>query len=228
MQDFIKENDIIFADTGTSLSGAVQMKFSDNTDFQSQTLWNSAGWATPAVLGACLAKPQSRVILISGDGAHQQTAIEIGTMLRYGVKPIIVIINNNGYTTGRFFADSLKDIINDIAQLNYAKFARVFDGDIWATRVSTAEDFDKALRVTQIMNKLCYIEACVDSLDAPFLTKDTAKKQSLNIPNDTTNAGNNAYNSIQDVVLTETSSRFEYETVVHKMFKEEDSAEEKE
>ena len=32
------------------------------------------------------------------------------------------------------------------------------------------EDFDKALRVTQIMNKLCYIEVCTDKLDVPQLT----------------------------------------------------------
>ena len=31
--------------------------------------------------------------------------------------------------------------------MNYSKFARVFEGDVWSTKVSTADDFDKALKV---------------------------------------------------------------------------------
>ena len=54
--------------------------------------------------------------------------------------------------------------------MNYSKFVRVFEGDIWSTRVETADDFDKALKVTKIMNKLCYIEICIDKLDLPELT----------------------------------------------------------
>ena len=56
--------------------------------------------------------------------------------------------------------------------MNYSKFARIFNGDIWSTKVDTAEDFDKALKVTQIMNKLCYIEVCIDKMDIPALTKE--------------------------------------------------------
>ena len=56
--------------------------------------------------------------------------------------------------------------------MNYSKFARVFEGDIWATKVETQDDFDKALRVTQIMNKLCYIEICVEPDDVPDLSKE--------------------------------------------------------
>ena len=38
-------------------------------------------------------------------------------------------------------------------------------------KVETQDDFDKALRVTQIMNKLCYIEICTDSDDMPELSE---------------------------------------------------------
>ncbi len=33
-----------------------------------------------------------------GDGSFQLTAQEISTMVRYGTKPIIVLLNNRGYT----------------------------------------------------------------------------------------------------------------------------------
>ena len=146
------------------------MKLPENVEIISQTLYGSIGWATPATLGICKANPNSRVVLLTGEGAHQMTAMEIGSLLKQGHKPIIIVLNNQGYTTERFLSENFEDSFNDIVQMNYSKFVRVFEGDIWSTRVETADDFDKALKVTKIMNKLCYIEICIDKLDLPELT----------------------------------------------------------
>jgi indolepyruvate decarboxylase len=199
------------------------MKLPESVNYQTQALWSSSGWATPAAFGACLAKPHSRVILITGEGAHQQTAIEVGNMLRYGVKPVIVVLNNNGYTTGRMLSRNLNEKINDITQINYAKFARIFDGDVWASKVTTSEDFDKALRVTQIMNKLCYIEACVETLDTPSLARELVKtlKSDIHDVKVPETSVNNVYGSIKEIKLTQTEENLEFETVVHKTFNEE-------
>lgn len=172
LQEFLKENDILIAETGIIPQGVSQMKFPKNSELVTQTLWGSIGWATPATLGTCVATPNKRVILFTGEGSHQLTAMELGTMLRQGIKPIILVLNNKGYTIERLLSDSPSDNFNDIMQMNYSKFARVFEGDIWATKVETQDDFDKALRVTQIMNKLCYIEICTDSDDMPTLSEE--------------------------------------------------------
>ncbi len=219
IQEFIKENDIVFVETGTVPYGIAQMYFPQNVNIQLQSLWGSIGWATPAVLGASLAKPQTRVILISGEGAHQMTCMEIGTMLKYGIKPIIIVINNNGYSTERLLCNNAEDNFNDIIQMNYAKFARVFEGDVWATKVNTSEDFDKSLKVTQIMNKMCYIEVCTETLDAPTLIKEIAKDIKNQI-NNTEVPRTNINKALDDIFLTTTNSGFEYETIVHRAFNE--------
>lgn len=172
LQEFFKENDIVIAETGIIPHGIYEAQIPSNVEIHTQTLWGSIGWATPATLGANVANPSSRVILLTGEGAHQISAMEIGNILRLGLKPIIIVINNGGYTIERLLSDNPDDKFNDIMQMNYSKFARVFEGDIWATKVETADDFDKALKVTQIMNKLCYIEVCVDKMDIPSLTKE--------------------------------------------------------
>ena len=222
VQEFVKENDIIFAETGTSLLETAQIKLPESADFQAQALWSSTGWATPAAFGACLAKPQSRVILITGEGAHQQTAMEIGNFLRFNAKPIVIVINNKNYATEQIFTYGLDKKSNEISQVNYAKFARAFDGDIWSTKVTTAEDFDKALRVTQIMNKLCYIEACVDCSDIPLSSRELIRKLRGTINNNKLPDVNvqNVYKSIDDVVLEPSKEKCEYETIVHKTFNE--------
>ncbi len=189
LQEFITDNDIVVAETGIIPHGMCQIKFPKNVEMHTQTLWGSIGWATPATLGVCTANPNSRVILITGEGSHQLTAMEIGNMLRRGVKPVIIVLNNGGYTIERILSDSPEDKFNEIMQMNYAKFARVFEGEVWATRVTTEDDFDKALKVTQIMNKLCYIEICTDKMDMPELTREVfgdskskAEKSSVTIP----------------------------------------------
>ncbi len=189
LQEFMKENDILIAETGIIPQGVVQMRFPNNTELVTQTLWGSIGWATPAALGTCVASPKKRVILFTGEGSHQLTALELGNMLKCGVKPIVIVLNNKGYTIERLLSDNPDDKFNDIVQMNYSKFARVFEGDIWSTRVETQDDFDKALKVTQIMNKLCYIEVCTDSDDTPELTrkmiesfKKNSKTESVSIP----------------------------------------------
>ena len=218
-QEFFKPNDIIFAETGSVPYGISQIKYKDNTELELQTLWGSIGWATPAAMGAGIAKPQSRVILITGDGAHQLTAMEIGTMLRNGLKPVIIVISNSGYTIERLLSKNVGSKFNDIVQMNYAKFSRVFEGDVWATQVSTAEDFDKALKVTQIMNKMCYIEACIAQMDVPQLVRDIAqcmKDKSEQTDGEVINTERNI--DTNNIISNVASSSFEYETIVHKAF----------
>jgi TPP-dependent 2-oxoacid decarboxylase len=109
--------------------------------------------------------------------------MEVGNMCRYGVKPVIIVLNNNGYSIERVLSGTPDEEFNNIMQIDYAKFARSFNGDIWATRVETEDDFDKALRVTQIMDKLCYIEAVVDKSDLPDIAGELfAGKQHVNKP----------------------------------------------
>ena len=227
LQEFLKDNDIIISETGIIPFGFAQMGFPQNTDIEFQSLWGSIGWSTPAALGASLAKPNARVIIVTGEGAHQISGMELGNMLRIGIKPIVIVINNGGYTTERILTNNRRCNFNDIIQINYSKFARVFEGDIWATKVNTAEDFDKALKVTQIMNKLCYIEVCTEPLDAPELAWgffSTSKPEVTYTISEETN--NNIINdNIETSAISSANASLdcasEYETVVHQAFTEE-------
>ena len=70
----------------------------------------SIGYACPAALGSELAleeiaketgEPRRRTYLVIGDGSLNLTMNEIGTMCTYGAKPIVVVVNNLGYTIER-------------------------------------------------------------------------------------------------------------------------------
>ena len=218
LQEFVKDNDILVVETGIVPHGMCQIKFPKNVEMHTQTLWGSIGWATPATLGICLANPKSRVILVTGEGSHQLTAMEIGNMLRRGIKPVIIVLNNGGYTIERVLSNDPDDKFNDIMQMNYSKFARVFEGEVWATRVTTEDDFDKALKVTQIMNKLCYIEICTDKMDMPKLTEDVFSSVKTDADKNSKTVQENYCETKKETPKLDDNLNFE--THVHKSLKE--------
>ena len=99
--DFFKPKDLIVLESGSSNSGTFPLPLPDGAEVQTAPLWGSIGWATGAALGVALADPSRRTILVTGDGSHQLTVTAIGTMGRYGLKPIIFVLNNDGYMVER-------------------------------------------------------------------------------------------------------------------------------
>ena len=98
---FLRDGDVVLADQGTSFYGAATHRLPSGVTFIGQPLWASIGYSLPATLGACLAEPGSRGVLLIGDGAAQLTVAELGTMARAGVAPVVVVVDNDGYTVER-------------------------------------------------------------------------------------------------------------------------------
>lgn len=102
---FLRENDILLVESGTAQFGMPDATFPPNVKVITQTFWSSIGFTVGACFGALLAakemKHTGRVVLIVGEGSLQMTVQEIGSYIRYGLKPIIFVINNNGYAIER-------------------------------------------------------------------------------------------------------------------------------
>jgi len=54
------------------------------------------GWAFPAAIGAKVAKPDTPVVSISGDGGFMYNVQELSTAVKYGIN-VIAIVFNDGY-----------------------------------------------------------------------------------------------------------------------------------
>ena len=114
--DFTRAGDTVVLETGSSSLGLVPMTLADGVRVEAQVLWGSIGWATPAAFGAALADESRRTILITGEGSHQLTANEIGSMGRFGAKMIVFVLNNSGYLIERRFGgESRLDLQQSLA-----------------------------------------------------------------------------------------------------------------
>jgi pyruvate decarboxylase len=91
--------------SGTSSFGILDVPLPEKSVFVSQILWGSIGYSVGGLLGAAFAARDiglNRPILFVGDGSLQLTVQELSVMLRHGLKPIIFLLNNSGYTIERF------------------------------------------------------------------------------------------------------------------------------
>ncbi len=131
----------VIADIGDSLFGAVDLTMGRRTEFISPAYYTSMGFAVPAAVGVGMANPNSRALVIVGDGAFQMTGMELSTIARQGLNPIVVVMNNKGYTTERFL---LEGTFNDIPNWAFHKVPEVL-GCGRGFEVHTEAEFDAAL-----------------------------------------------------------------------------------
>ena len=164
---FLKEDDIVVAEIGTSLFGAATIPLPKGTTFVGQVLWGSIGYSLGSLLGCASAAPDRRSILLIGDGSFQMTAQELSTILRYDLKPIIFLINNDGYTIERDIHGE-KMPYNDIQQWKYHKVHEVFANSGWGIKVSTESELESALQQAEKeRDKLAFIEVIMEKMDNP-------------------------------------------------------------
>ncbi len=109
---------VVIADIGDSLFGAADLTIHRRTEFISPAYYTSMGFAVPASVGAQLANPALRPLVIVGDGAFQMTGLELSTTARLGLNPIVIVLNNHGYGTERQIGEGP---FNDITDWAFSK-----------------------------------------------------------------------------------------------------------
>jgi len=132
LNSFLDDNTIVIADPGDAMFAALDMTVHCESEFLSPAYYTSLGFAVPASLGVQLAKPELRPLVLVGDGAFQMTGMELASIVRFNLNPIIVILNNQGYGTERPMLDGS---FNDILLWNYSRIPKVLGAgkgyDIW-------------------------------------------------------------------------------------------------
>jgi indolepyruvate decarboxylase len=165
---FIRPSDTVVLETGSSSIGLSPFMLADDARVESQVLWGSIGWATAAAFGIALADRSRRTILITGEGSHQLTADEIGSMARFGANPIIFVLNNDGYLIERALEEKSDWSYNDLSKWRYAELPRTLGCADWFTaRVETLGELDAAMKAARASRSGAYIEIIGGRMDMP-------------------------------------------------------------
>jgi indolepyruvate decarboxylase len=170
---FLSDDTVVVADVGDALFGAADLFIHQRTEFLGPAYYASMGFAVPAAIGAQLANPKLRPFVLVGDGAFQMTGLELATAARYGLNPIVVVLNNSGFGTERPMQDGP---YNDVATLRYHRLPELL-GAGRGQLVRTETELDDALSAArQATESFCLIEARLDPNDrSPALKRLTSR-----------------------------------------------------
>ena len=160
----------LFADTGTSHYGALDIAFPDDTAFEPAPVWSAIGYSLPAALGAAIGDRSRRVVAVVGDGATQLVAQELGLIHREQLNPVVILVNNGGYTVERVIRGPRAGY-NDIAAWDWPLVPRALgvpEASLTIETVRDSKSLSEALRKAfGDPTRAHFIEVVTGALDAP-------------------------------------------------------------
>ncbi len=168
--DALTPGNIVLADQGTSFYGMATHRLPQGVTFIGQPLWGSIGYTLPATLGAGLAERDRRPVLLIGDGAAQLTVQELGVFSREGLSPVIVVVNNDGYTIERMIHGKTAPY-NDIVAWHWADIPTALGvtEHLFFRAENYGELDDAFVAAADHHDRMVLIEAVVPRLDIPDL-----------------------------------------------------------
>ena len=123
------------------------------------------GFGLPASIGAQLAKPNSLVLNITGDGSFQMNLQELATCREHNI-PIKIIIMNNGYLgMVRQMQEKIYDNMYQVEMINpdFTKIAEAYD--LFAVQIRNNDELIPKLQQAVLHKGTAIIDIAIDSFE---------------------------------------------------------------
>jgi len=171
---YVDRNTIVGSDASLNYFGSLLLKVPAAGAFIAQSSYSSIGYIAPAATGICLAKKDDqRVMVFAGDGGFQMSAQCLSTQTRFGLDPIVFVIDNGVYGVEQWLADSTVFYTDKpfyeschLHRWDYAKLADVFGCRGW--KVSTYQELADAIsQALQNTGSPSIIQVVIDQKSIP-------------------------------------------------------------
>jgi indolepyruvate decarboxylase len=159
LNEFLTPAHLVIADTGDCLFASVELRADW---FIGPGYYASMGLAVPGAIGAQLARPDLRPIVLVGDGAFKMTGVELGTASDLGLNPIVIVLGNRAFATLQV-ADRDRDYYR-VRPWDYVGIARCLGG--CGAQVRSRTEFRQALHCAQEACGFFLIDAVLPQGDA--------------------------------------------------------------
>lgn len=168
----------LLAEQGTSYFGLTTQPLPKDAKFIGQPLSGSIGYTFPATLGSQIADPQSRNVLSIGEGSLQMTLQEFGLAFRENLHPLILLIENDGYTVERYI-HGMDQSYNNVPAFDYDQVPQFFgasDDQAVVLNARTENELLTTLKKAQEMtDKLVLVRVHMAQKDAPEVLEKMVK-----------------------------------------------------
>ncbi len=168
MSEAHPEGMIITCDVGQHQMWVAQhCKFNDPLEHLSSGGLGTMGYGLPAAIGAKVAKPESTVVCVSGDGSIMMNVQELATLNRYGIDVKILLFDNSALGLVRqwqeiFFEGNYSEVHLD-DNPDFAAVARAFG--IQARSVKEPEEAASAVEWLLNSEGAAMLHVSIDSME---------------------------------------------------------------
>ncbi len=138
------------------------------------------GWGLPAAIGAQVARPRSKVVVLAGDGAMTYSLGELATLVQQGMNITVVVMNNSAmgwikWEQAVFWGG--KFVSTDLSDVNFATVAQGMGLD--GVGVTEPSDLRDALSQALTSNRptLADVRTAVNEAALPKFTESAKAKE---------------------------------------------------
>jgi len=151
--EYICKNTIIGSDASLNYFGSMHLTVLTEGGFVAQSSYSSIGYIGAAATGIALARPHHRVVVFTGDGGFQMTAQCLSTQTRYGLNPILFVINNGVYGVEQWLHDSAIFLTHSeyspscvMHSWKYSQLSNVFGDNCRGWKVDNYRELETAIQ----------------------------------------------------------------------------------
>ncbi len=163
LQDLIDADDVIVTEVGQhQMWAALCIPRDRPRRFLTSGGAGTMGYGFPAAMGAKVALPDCRVVLVAGDGSFQMNLQELATLAQYQIGVTMLVLNNQGHGMVRQWQDLFHGKRRHGVHLvnpDFAKLAEAFG--IQGFSVNSIEGLREALAVTSTVDGPVLIEVAI-------------------------------------------------------------------
>jgi indolepyruvate decarboxylase len=157
---------MVVAESGDMLFAGLDVRVERGGGYLAQGYYASMGFGVPGALGAQIGTG-ARPLVLSGDGAFQMTGPEIAQAPRYGLSPIVLVMNNGGWQIFRPVVARTE--LLDVPPWPYARLAEAWGGR--GFRVTRPSELRAALEAAARVRTFVIIEAIIRPDDLSPVTR---------------------------------------------------------
>lgn len=134
----------------------------------------SMGFGLPAGLGVQLARPESRVVVLAGDGGFLMTVQDLETAVRENLPVVCVVLNNFAYgsiNTRQKAYYGGREVWSRLKNPDFVRLGEAFG--LWTARVEDGEDLEGVLRAALQVGRPALVEVRSEDVaeESPLLQR---------------------------------------------------------
>ena len=173
--EFIDKGYRVICDVGDCLFAGQELQMRGASTFLSPAYYLSMGFAIPGAIGAQIAEPARRPLVMVGDGAFQMTGMELITIAKLKLNPIIMLFNNTIYATLKYCEPPATMQEHKIPTMDYARMGEIMGGK--GITVKTVGDLKNALQVAKnVKDTFTILDIKIDEHDISPALKTFGEK----------------------------------------------------